>query len=64
MLNVYYSFWESWAQASSLISSLSWKMGTLSAHVTAEFCLNLTLLCIDNQHYATIYISVSSVKMD
>ena len=45
------SLLESWAPASSLTTfKLAWKTATLLALVTAKYCSDLTLLCIDNQH--------------
>ena len=64
------SLLESWAPASSLtIFKLAWKTATLLALVTAEYCSDLTLLCVDNQHLflqcnTAIFIPMSGDKTD
>ena len=64
------SLLERWAPASSLtIFKIAWKTATLLAHVTANHCSDLTLLCIDNQHlflqhHAAIFIPLSGGKRD
>ena len=46
------SLLESWSWVSSLTTfKLAWKTGTLLALVTLKCCSDLTLLCIDNQHF-------------
>ena len=46
------SLLESWAPMSSLTTfKLAWKTATLLALVTAKHCSDLTLLCVDNQHF-------------
>ena len=46
------SLGESWAPASSLTTfKLAWKTATLLVLVTAKCCSDLTLSCIDNQHF-------------
>ena len=64
------SLLESWAPTSSLTTfKLAWKTGTLLALVTAKYCSDLTLLCVDNQHpflqhNAAIFIPLSGGKTD
>ena len=64
------SLLENWAPPSSHITfKLVWKTATLLALVTAKHCLDLTLLCIDNQHlylqyHAVIFIPMSGGKTD
>ena len=64
------SLLESWAPASSLTTfKLAWNTATLLACVTAKCCSDLTLLCIDNQHFflqchAAIFIPKSVGKTD
>ena len=64
------SLLESWALASSLTTfKLAGKTATLLALVTAKHCSDLTLLCIDNQHFflhcnAAIFIPMSGGKTD
>ena len=46
------SLLEIWATAYSLTTfKLVWKTATLLALVTTKHCSDLTLLCIDNQHF-------------
>ena len=64
------SLLESWAPASSLTTfKLAWKTATLLALVTAKFCSDLTLLCVDNQHLflqhnAAIFFPLSGGKTE
>ena len=64
------SLLESWAPASSLTTfKLAWKTATLLALVTAKCCSDLTLLCVDNQHFflqchAAIFVPLSGGKTD
>ena len=59
MLSICYLCW-SWALPSSLTTfKFAWKTATLLAFVTAKHCSDLTLLCIDNQHHATVFFPLS-----
>ena len=64
------SLLESWAPASSLTTfKLAWKTATLLALVTAKYCSDLTLLCVDKQrlflqHNAAIFVHLSGGKTD
>ena len=64
------SLLENWAPASSLPTfKPAWKTDTLLALVTAKYCSDLTLICIDNQHlflqhHAPIFIPMSGGKTD
>ena len=61
---------EGLAAASSLTTlKLAWETATLLTLVTAKLCSDLTLLCIDNQHFflqhhAAIFIPMSGGKTD
>ena len=62
------SLLESWAPVSFLTTfKLAWKTATLLALVTAKWCSDLTVLCIDNQHlflqhHAAIFFPMSGGK--
>ena len=64
------SLLESWAPTSYLTTfKLAWKTATLLALVTAKHCSDLTLLCVDNQHFslqhnAAIFVPLSGAKTD
>ena len=64
------SLLKSCSPASSLTTfKLAWKTATLLELVTAKHCLNLTLLCIHNQHlflqyHSAIFIPMSGGKAD
>ena len=64
------SLLESWALASYPTTfKLAWKAATLLALVTTKNFYDVTLFCIDNQHFflqhhAALFISVSGGKMD
>ena len=59
------SLLESWAPASSFTNfKPAWKTATLLTFDTAKCCSDLTILYMDNQHHATIFIPLSGGRKD